>query len=356
MPTGTTMTSVTENTASDTTGPPMVAHAYLARRSHQDEPADEHVPVTVRYEQFRTVDVFAARRFFAGAYQPGWRLTGLASGSAVSHRRWQARSVTLDEVAIEGRARCEVPAADAVLVIQPRAGSLTGADGPIPTADCPVLVAHGLSHALNLHAARFDVVSIAAGALHKAAADRRVPLPQQIQFLSGHPRSPAALRAWGRALDYVTASLASADTAQQPMIAAAAAPLLATALLEYYPSNVTAQQELVNDPEIPEALKDAVSFIHRHAACDIGVNDIADAVHLTPRAVQYLFRQRLDTTPTEYLRRVRLHRTHQDLQAADHASATVTEIARRWGFAHTGRFAVLYRQTYGQSPHTTLRQ
>ena len=30
--------------------------------------------------------------------------------------------------------------------------------------------------------------------------------------------------------------------------------------------------------------------------------------------------------------------------------------AQRWGFAHTGRFAVLYRQTYGQSPHTTLRQ
>ena len=144
MPTGTTMTSVTENTAFASRGATRGGRAYLARRSHQDEPADEHAPVAVRYEQFRTVDAFAARRFFAGAYQPGWRLTGLASGSAVSHRRWQARSVTLDEVAIEGRARCEVPAADSVLVIQPRAGSLTVADGPIPTADCPVLVAHGI--------------------------------------------------------------------------------------------------------------------------------------------------------------------------------------------------------------------
>ncbi|WP_156763149.1 AraC family transcriptional regulator, partial [Mycobacterium sp. E787] len=34
----------------------------------------------------------------------------------------------------------------------------------------------------------------------------------------------------------------------------------------------------------------------------------------------------------------------------------VTQIAARWGFAHTGRFAVLYRQTYGQSPHATLKQ
>src|ERR1700720_1487345 len=38
------------------------------------------------------------------------------------------------------------------------------------------------------------------------------------------------------------------------------------------------------------------------------------------------------------------------------ANTTVSEIAQRWGFAHTGRFAVLYRQTYGQSPHATLDQ
>jgi transcriptional regulator GlxA family with amidase domain len=133
------------------------------------------------------------------------------------------------------------------------------------------------------------------------------------------------------------------------------APLLAGALLECYPSNVT-EQDLANDPALPETLKDAVGFIHRHAAEDVSINDIATAVHLTPRAVQYLFRRQLDTTPTEYLRKVRLHRAHQDLIAADRASATVTEISQRWGFAHTGRFAVLYRQTYGQSPHTTLKQ
>ena len=88
----------------------------------------------------------------------------------------------------------------------------------------------------------------------------------------------------------------------------------------------------------------------------MAVADVAAAVHLTPRAVQYLFRQRLDTTPTEYLRRVRLHRAHQDLINCDRSATTVTEVAQRWGFAHTGRFAVLYRQAYGQSPHTTLRQ
>jgi len=46
---------------------------------------------------------------------------------------------------------------------------------------------------------------------------------------------------------------------------------------------------------------------------------------------------------------------HQELLAADRMQETVTGIAARWGFMHTGRFAVLHRQTYGQSPHTTLR-
>jgi transcriptional regulator GlxA family with amidase domain len=107
---------------------------------------------------------------------------------------------------------------------------------------------------------------------------------------------------------------------------------------------------------VPPVLKTAVSFIRQHAGNGIGVNEVATAVRLTPRAVQYLFRQHLDTTPTEFLRRVRLHHAHQDLINSDRSNNTVSEVALRWGFAHTGRFAALYRLTYGQSPHTTLQQ
>jgi AraC-like DNA-binding protein len=353
-----TMTSITENTAP---GPLMGAAGKFGAIHVDPSPANDArtrdsgaAQAALRHEQFRSSDPDAARQFFADAYTPGWQITGLTRGSAVVHRRCEAGSITFDEVMIQGRLCCNVPSADSVLVIQPRAGSLTMTGGPSLIADCPLLVAHGMSCAIQVNAARFDVVSIGADVLHKVAADRHTPLPQQIQFLDWYPRSRAAVRAWHRALDYVTATFASSDTARQPLIAAGAAPLLATALLECYPSNVTVQQDLLSDPAAPEALKDAVEFIHRHAAGDVGVADVAAAVHLTPRAVQYLFRQRLDTTPTEYLRRVRLHRAHQDLIAGDRSSATVTGIAQRWGFAHTGRFAVLYRQIYGQSPHTTL--
>jgi transcriptional regulator GlxA family with amidase domain len=68
-----------------------------------------------------------------------------------------------------------------------------------------------------------------------------------------------------------------------------------------------------------------------------------------------MFRRHLDTTPLQYLRRIRLHYAHHELLAADRRNDTVTAIAARWGFMHTSRFAVFYRQTYGRSPHVTLR-
>ncbi len=68
---------------------------------------------------------------------------------------------------------------------------------------------------------------------------------------------------------------------------------------------------------LPETVKEAVLFIHRHIAEDIGIQtQVAAAVHLTPRAVQYLFRRQLDTTPTEYMRRVRPSRAHHELMTA----------------------------------------
>lgn len=312
-------------------------------------------PAAVRYEQFRTVEPEATRRFFAGAYTPGWRVTGPTSRAAVTHRRCAAGSMAVDEVSVEGQLIFEIPPADTVVVIEPRAGSLAVSGGPFPHVDSPILLAHGLSCALRVNGARFDVVTIAADALQRAAADWQAPLSHQIRFLNSRPRSRGAVRAWHRALDYATATLAAPDTAQQPLIAAAIGPLLAGALLECYPSSVS-ERDPAGDPALPDTLKEAVAFIHRHAAGEVSINDIAAAVHLTPRAVQYLFQRQLDTTPTKYVRRVRLQCAHDDLIAGAPSHSTVSEIARRWGFAHTGRFAVLYRQTYGQSPQATLNQ
>ncbi len=106
---------------------------------------------------------------------------------------------------------------------------------------------------------------------------------------------------------------------------------------------------------MPPILRNAVAFIQENADADIGLEDIAAAVNVSPRSVQYAFRRNLGTTPLEYLRRVRLDRAHRDLKAADPANDTVTAIAGRWGFSHAGRFSLAYKAAFGTAPSDTLR-
>ncbi|MDN4522391.1 helix-turn-helix transcriptional regulator [Mycolicibacterium austroafricanum] len=105
----------------------------------------------------------------------------------------------------------------------------------------------------------------------------------------------------------------------------------------------------------PRMLRRALDFIHENAQYDITIRDIAAAADVTPRAIQYAFREHMATTPLEYLRRVRLERAHQELKSADPAYDTVTSIAGRCGFSHPGRFSSAYKEVFGTEPSRTLR-
>jgi AraC-like DNA-binding protein len=194
------------------------------------------------------------------------------------------------------------------------------------------------------------VASVATG-LPSAQA----PLP--IRFSSFEPATADAAQLWKRTVAYVRGSLLADDATATPLVIGHAGRLLAAVTVSTFP-NTAAVGPSPHDrtDHKPVLLRRAMQYMDANANNDIGLADIAEAVHVTPRAVQYMFRRHLETTPLQYLRRLRLHYAHQELLSADHSHSTVTDIAARWGFAHTGRFAVLYRQTYGQSPHTTLRE
>lgn len=177
-----------------------------------------------------------------------------------------------------------------------------------------------------------------------------------IRFLRFEPRDPTTGQLWKDTVAYVRDSVLADDVKATPLVLGQAARLLAAVTLSTFPNTATVDSAPHDSADCqPALLRRAVEFIESNAAADIAIADIAEAVHVTPRAVQYMFRRHLDTTPTQYMRRVRLHHAHQDLVAGDRQQDTVTAIAAKWGFAHTGRFAVQYRQAYGRSPHATLR-
>jgi AraC-like DNA-binding protein len=61
-------------------------------------------------------------------------------------------------------------------------------------------------------------------------------------------------------------------------------------------------------------------------------------------------------SPTRYVLLRRLREVHRALRDADPDIVNVEEIARRFGFAQSGRFAGTYSATFGENPSTTLKR
>jgi len=103
----------------------------------------------------------------------------------------------------------------------------------------------------------------------------------------------------------------------------------------------------------PATLRRAIAFIDEQAHQDISMADIAAACGVTIRAVQLAFHRHLHTTPTRYLRRIRLDHAHRQLLTADPERDSMTAVSYQWGFASSSRSAAYYRSVYGVSPSST---
>ena len=172
-----------------------------------------------------------------------------------------------------------------------------------------------------------------------------------LRLTSVHPRSDAAARQWVRAFDYLLSSIMSAEGDE--LIEAALARHALTTVLSCFPSTFSSAIDRDSGGEGGGTVRRALAYIDENAHLPITVDDVAEAAHISTRGLQYSFRRSIDTTPTEYLRRVRLDGAHRDLRNAT-ADASVAQIARRWGFGNSSRFNTLYRQTYGRTARETL--
>ena len=178
-----------------------------------------------------------------------------------------------------------------------------------------------------------------------------------LRFDSSRPITPELGRHWSATVSYITHSvLSDPSLVANPLITAQARQLLAQTALTVFPNTSLDTRPHPGGDVRPRALRRAMTHIDDNADQPLTVEQIAAVAGVHPRALQLAFRRHLDTTPTNYLRTVRLERAHRDLQHADPTTGiTVTMIAHRWGFPHLGRFSTDYRSIYGTTPSRTLR-
>jgi AraC-like DNA-binding protein len=310
--------------------------------------------------EFETTEADRGAEYLAAVYGTGLRIRHNDPAFRLRHVRIGPGPFYIDTVEQNLTTEYELPPPHPLVALRIRSGLRIRLDngdqlGPGET---------GLNaQPEEAYQVRFDSSIITAVTVDRAvAAEAVVNAPDEtlspLRFHSLRATDGAAARRWSQTVDYVIDTfLPDPAVLAHPLIVSGTARMLAIALLTSFP-NTWVTEPLPRDRTdgTPAALSRAIDFIERNTDADIAAADIARAARVTVRAVQLAFRRHLDTTPTAYLRMLRLGRAHEQLLAADPADGTtVRQVAARWGYANLSRFAADYRRAYGQAPSRTLR-
>jgi len=88
----------------------------------------------------------------------------------------------------------------------------------------------------------------------------------------------------------------------------------------------------------------------------IGVAEISAALGVSDQMLRRGCDEHLGMSPTSYLRLRRMSLVYRVLRRGDPDAASVSKVARRYGFRQLGRFAADYRALFGELPSATLRR
>ena len=99
----------------------------------------------------------------------------------------------------------------------------------------------------------------------------------------------------------------------------------------------------------PRAVAEAVRFLQENYSRDVSLNDIADAVHLSPFHVARLFKQALGVSPHQYLIQIRVNSARSLLEAGS-GERSLAEVASAVGFADQSHLTRHFKRLLGVTP------
>jgi len=246
-------------------------------------------------------------------------------------------------------------AMDVILVIQPSAGAMMVRFGreevAVPPGTPVLLPAH---QAVSVLWADTEAVCVCLNAddVERVAVEITGLDDLALRFTGLRPMLPGLDQRWNDTVQAVTRAVLRNRTTASPLLTGHLTQRLAEAVLGTFPSTRLASHRRVPpDHATPAVVRRAVDFIDANPERDLTTSDIAAAAGIGPRGLQAAFLRHLDSTPTAYLRRVRLDRAHQELVDTDPAERdTVPAVAARWGFLRPSAFVTAHEQVYGGPP------
>lgn len=181
-------------------------------------------------------------------------------------------------------------------------------------------------------------------------------LRRPIEFLPDLTCAGGSGEGYRRMLAFLTAEAEQDDTFfRSPRGGRHLEETIMTMLLMAFPNTYSQALAAPVSPAVPRHVRLAEEYMMAHAGSAITVDDIAAAAGVSIRTLFEAFRHFRCTTPMAALRTLRLEAVRNDLLAAEN-TASITDIALRWGFINLGRFAEAYRKRFGELPSQTLRR
>lgn len=101
---------------------------------------------------------------------------------------------------------------------------------------------------------------------------------------------------------------------------------------------------------LPPYLREVLRVMALDPGRDLAIENLAQTVGITSRALRKAFRQYLATSPADHLTRLRLQRLRERLVREPDCSSNLAELARWAGFSSSARMVSLYRERYGSHP------
>lgn len=329
------------------------------RESDLDAGANVPGRVLVRTSSIRDAEEGAARllsphRLTGADARFNASISGLSLGPVAVYQMNYGTSVTVTGPPLPGYIGVTIPLRGGMRVTHAgrRFDVAAGRSAAVITPHSPMTLEWSTD--LELLLMRIDVSALVAFAHciepHLACDDVR------FEPLLADPSGLAGVLGSARTLQ-VTARQLGRDLAWPPALASRIREQMMMTLLLAQPNSLRARLTAAQPPVSREAVRAAVDVVEANPTEYLSTARLATAMGVSVRALQAGFRAVLGTTPHAYVLDVRLRRAHNELVSAHpDDGATVTEIARRWGFGNVGRFAEQYRSVYGEKPSETLRR
>ncbi len=105
---------------------------------------------------------------------------------------------------------------------------------------------------------------------------------------------------------------------------------------------------------LPAYMKIAEDFLCANLETAVTRDRLAEESGVSMRTLSRVFLKRYGMGPIAFLKQRRLDAAYRTLLGAEPGSTTVTDTALRYGFSHMGKFAIEYRETFGEMPSTSL--